>query len=373
VAKPLRGLDEKGMMDLLRGREDLRVGMVALSELGAARLTAKDQVWVEAGLAASPGPVLDELRRTSARVVLYARPGALPASLAGLPLRRGTFSPAAEARPARAAADVFPSGVVRLRSISEGSLEAPLAEAPWREAAVLAEGGRKGLLMGWFPLGGGKQALFLVLPPLWDLLFDPQADFAAREALEGLLTATWALAEREEGAFKVLRPRVAYSNLPFDLEFTLPGPAARQAGDLELRAREAGGRTERLELEAAAGGAYRARNISLPAGAWMLEMARGGEVSWRDSLPVQPRAALELSRIGFDRASLLAIAAASGGRVLEPDAAARVTSMLPDPRGSQIKVERTTAIRLYNTRLLFLLAVALLAASWLLRKRWDLD
>ena len=376
VVKPLRSLDEKGMMDLFNALDDARVELMSVEEIMARPLSAKDQVWVEAGVL-SRGGLLKTLRETSAKVVAYARPGALPADIAGVKVKRVEFSPGAETRAARAAADVFPDGVVRLKSIASRSLAAPASEPPWREAAVLSEGGRRGILMGWFPLGPGKEAFFLALPPMWDLLFDPQADFATRENLGQILRATALLAEREEGVVKAVHPRRAYAGIPFDLEFTLPASAeGRPASGLEVAVSSRNGEgAAKWPITGPGPETFRLEGRTLAAGRYTLSLMRGGELLWRDSLEVAAKPSLELARIGFDRPALLDMAGQSGGRLIapEPGEPSKVALTLPNLPGAQIKVERTQSTRLYNTRWQFLLAVLLLTASWLLRKRWDYD
>src|SRR5690606_36845285 len=135
----------------------------------------------------------------------------------------------------------------------------------------------------------------------------------------------------------------------------------------ELIVRAGGAEAERWLLQGPGPETFRLESRVLPAGAFALELRRGGRILWSDSLRVEPKAALELARIGFDRRALAGLASRSGGRVLASDTALRaVASWLPDLPGAQVRVERTEATRLYNTRLLFLLIVALLTASWLL-------
>jgi hypothetical protein len=374
VVKPLRSLDEKAMMDFLRSWEDVGVETPAADGIAAA--DEGDQVWVEASLLAAKPALLEALRASAASVVVYARPGGLPAALAGVRLSGRSFSAEAEIRISRSAADVFPPGVVRLKSISSGALELPAAGPPWREAAAATEGGRRGILAGWFPLGPAKEALFLALPRQWDLLFDPQADFAVRDNLSQTFRAAYRLADRGQGSVKAVRPAVAHAGVPFDLEFTLPEAAA--GGEVTEKAVltvRAGDRAaEGWTLQGPGPDVFRLEGRVLPAGTFVLELGRGGRILWNDTLRVAPKASLELARIGFDRGALSGLASRSGGRVLSPDtASAGVASWLPDLPGAQIRVERTESTRLYNTRLLFLLIVALLTASWLLRKRWNLD
>lgn len=376
LLRPLRSLDEKGMVDLLHGLGSLQVGTAAPEELAALALTARDQVWLDAEALAARPELQRALKVTPARVVVYARPGSLPSEVAGVKVNRLAFSTTSEVRPDRAAADVFPAGAIRLKSVSSRGLEAPAAEAPWREAATLLEGGRRGLLLGWFPLAPGKEGLFLALPSIWGLLFDPQADFAARENLEGLFAAAAALTERQEGAVKAQVPERVHAGLPFDLGYAVPAPRGGEGrGPLEVRAipLPGGGAGEAWPLSGPGPEIFRLEDRMLPAGAWALELARGGTVLRRDSLVSAPKAALELARLGYDRAALEELAAHSGGRVLAADSAGGVTSLLPDLPGAQVKAERTRSTRLHNTRWLFLLCVGLLAAAWLLRKRWDLD
>jgi hypothetical protein len=375
VIKPLRSLDEKAMMDFLRAWEDVRVETPAAEEIAGAG--AGDQIWVDASLPATKPGVLEALRATPASVIVYARHGSLPDALAGIRLSGLRFTAAAEVRVSRSAADVFPPGVVRLGSISSGALELPASGPPWREAAAATEGGRRGVLAGWFPLGPGKEALFLALPRQWDLLFDPQSDFAVRDNLAQTFRAAYRLAERELGAVKAHRPAVAHAGVPFDLEFAVPAATTGGEGgpgSLDVVARAGGKDAEVWTLKGPGPGTFRLEGRVLPAGSYTLELRRGGDPIWSDSLRVAPKASLELARIGFDRDGLSGLASRSGGRVLAPDPApAGVASWLPDLPGAQIRVERTEATRLYNTRLLFLLVVALLTASWLLRKRWNLD
>lgn len=384
IVKPLRSLDEKGMADILHGWSDASVAMVAPEDLPGRNLGPGDQVWVEAGLLASRPALLAALRAGKATAVVYARPGSLPAEVAGAPIRPLAFSRDAEVRPARAAADVFPDAVVRLKSVASAGIPVPAAGAPWREAAALTEGGRRGLLLAWFPLAPGRQGIFLALPPAWDLLFDPQADFAVRENLDGLLRAASRLAERQEGAVKAVLPHRVHAGVPFELEFTLPPPRGEEdGGDLEVKAHALGaagaagpaGQGKAAESWRLAGPGpetFRLEGASLPEGRWILELERGGRKLWSDSLISAPKASLELARIGFDREALREMAVRSGGGLIEPDSGG-VTSLLPELRGAQIRSERTRVARLHNTLWQFLLAVGLLASSWLLRKRWNLD
>lgn len=383
LVKPLKSLDEKAMVDLLHAAGLASVVMAEAAELASLGLTERDQVWTDAGFVSSRPALSTVLKSTPAAVLLYARPGGLPADIAGHRPKSQTFGPGAEVRPTAAAAADFPSGVVRLKAVATAPVSVPVAATVgWRPAAVLAEGGRQGLLMAWFPLAPGKDGLFLALPSSWNLLFDPQADFSARENLDGLYRAAFALAARREGAVRALVPPRAYADIPFDLEYALPAPGAGESGPLDVvaRVKSGSGTPSVWPLAGDPPGTFRLEDRTLPRGTFVLELRRRGRALRSDTLEVDAREALELSRIGFDRDALDALAARTGGQVLSPAPGSEtgagpsaVTSKLPNLAGAQIKTERVTATRLHNTRWQFLLAAALLSLSWFLRKRWDLD
>ena len=390
VLKPVRSLDEKGMLDILHAWEETGASAQSREELAKGPLTDKDQVWVEAS-AFSASSVAAALKDIPAKVVVYARADGNPPDLringATVPWRE--FSPAGEVRVAKGAEEFFPDEVVRLKSLSDDPMFLPAAGAPWKEVAGVGEAGKRGLLMARFPLGPGKQAFFFVLPPIWTQLFDPQGDFAVRENIAGYIRAIAGLADRESSQLQVSRPQRVYHQVPFAMEFRLPADrgagaaGAAPATSPELRIAGPGFSREFALSPPGPGGSgergeYRLEVPALEAGAYRLELRFRGEAVWSDSLRVEPREALELARIGFDRASLEQLASLSGGRVLESLAGeagdtAQVAAWLPKASSAQIRTELTRDFPLYNTRWLFLAVFALLAAAWTLRKKWDFD
>jgi hypothetical protein len=396
VYRPVRSLDEKGMIGILQAWEGAGVSFFGGEDLGGLNgLKARDgdQVWVEAG-SLGAGRLSAWLRETGARVVVYARrePGRI-LQVTGADRRPWQrFSALAEIKPGKAAAEAFPDEAVRLKSLADSPLELP--EAGDDALVEVREGGKRGMLMGRIALGEGKRALFLALPAVWGPLFDPQGDFATRENIAAYVKAAYRLAELEDGTARVSLPDRAWHRVPFDADVRLPDRAAaasKGGGPAALSAEAIDGSSFSQTWTAPApgggdGSGFRVRGISLPRGKYRLELRAGGEALWRDSLMVLPKAALELARIGFDRAALEDAASRSGGRVVgdagpAASGAAEVASGLPSGPlsglpalpGAQIRMERTTAIRLYNTLAQCLLILAFLSLSWFLRKKWDID
>ena len=386
VLRPIRSLDEKGMLGILQAWEGTRVAFFGAEDIGRLSPAAGDQVWVEAG--ALTGSLRAWLLKTPAQAVVYARSeaGRNVQVTGGARSPWHAYSPAAEIKAGRLADEAFPDEAVRLKNLADAPLELPDAEAGAR--VEVREAGRRGMLMGRIPLGDGRQAFFFCLPAVWGPLFDPQGDFATRENIAAYVKAAYALASEESGAVRVSRPARAYHEVPFDVDVRIP--SARMAG-----AAGAAGDAKPAPAELAVSGPgfdrawtlpeshgrealeSRIKGISLPRGAYRLELRAGPQILWRDSLTVAPRAALELARIGFDRPSLDDAASRSGGRVLEPaaaeSAAPGVTFVLPELPGAQIRMEKTASIRLYNTLAQCLLVLLLLSSSWYLRKKWDFD
>lgn len=387
IVKPIRSLDEKGMIDILSATETERVVFVGMDELAHLPLTPRDQVWLDAGALPSgshpfqSGP-LAAVSASSAKLVLYARPGS-GSGAHGLPALSGAwhgFTPGAEITAGKSAADAFPDEVVRVKGLSQSPLEAPEAGAGASRLVDVAEGGKRAMLMGRIALAPGRRALFFVLPGIWSQLFDPQADFATRGNISAYVRAAEALADQEDGSIQVTRPLRVYHDVPFAMEIRLPEPEhaegganARKEARGDLRLNIAGsGSTRNLPPDAREnpdGPAW--KSISLPQGAYRLALLRNAVTVWTDSLIVAPGAALELARIGFDLPGLEEAASRSGGRVLRPDP--KVTYTLPNLPNAQIRMEKTQSFRLYNTLPLFIIALLLLSCSWLLRKKWDID
>ncbi|MDB5102811.1 MAG: hypothetical protein JWP91_500 [Fibrobacteres bacterium] len=381
VFRPVRSLDEKGMLAGLQSWEGTRVSFFGIEDIGRLALSTKDQVWVEAG-SAGPGRLQSWLGTIPAKVVVYSRiePGRTPqVTESGKAVWR-TFSPVAEIKPVRAAAEAFPDEVVRLKSLADASLDAP--EWGGETLVEIREGAKRGMLMGRIPLGTGKRAFFFCLPAVWGPLFDPQGDFATRENIAAYVRAAQRLAAVEEGAVSASRPARAYHLVPFDVGIRLPEKREAEAGKshagpLVFSISGGGFSREWPRPEGNGAGEFLVKGIAVPKGDYRMELRAGTQILWSDSLPVAPKAALELARIGFDRAILGDAASRSGGRVLEPEleghAPGGVTSMLPTLPGAQIRMEKTSAIHLYNTLAQCLFILALLSLSWFLRKKWDID
>jgi hypothetical protein len=373
VLKPIRSLDEKAMLGVLQEWEGARVSFFAAEEAADLKLTADDQIWVEAGMLGPQGRLLSWLQTTPAKVAVYSRPDAgrnpqLP-GLSGAPWR--PFSPSAEVKAGKIAADPFPDEVVRLKGLTPDAVELPEASgSAWVEAI---EGRNRGMLMGRLDLGRDKHAFYFALPAIWAPLFDPQGDFTLRGNVESYVKAAQVLAGLEDGTVRVSRPARAYDGVPFEFGARLPegpGGAKRDSGVVVLSV--TGGEGYAREWRQT-GRELLVKDMALPAGRYRLELKADGKGLWSGSLDVSPKATLELARIGFDRAALEDAASRSGGSVLRPAAGEDVASMLPNLPAAQIRVEKTASIRLYNTFAQCFLILALLALSWLLRKKWDLD
>gem|GEM_PF-2762356 len=387
VFRPIRGLDEKGMVDVLSAWEGTRVAFFGIGDSARFSPAAQDQIWVEAG-SAPPGSRLHAwLEGARAKVVLYARPGpGRNVRVSGLDAGTWlTYPVSAGIKAGRQAAEAFPADIVRLKAISSAPLAAPDADAGGEVLVEAGDGGRRGMIMGRIPLGPGKQAFFFCLPAIWGALFDPQGDFATRENIAAYIRSAHALADRNEDAARVSFPGRVFDGVPFDLSVSLPH--RRKAAGTDIP----GGGPYVLGMSGTefsrewpidsggggGGGEVVIGGVSLPAGDYRLELRSGAETLWRDSLIVAPKAALELARIGFDMDALGEAAARSGGRMVSPGTGgpdpARVSSVLPELEAAQVRAEKTRAVPLYNTLYQLLLVVLLLSLSWVLRKKWDID
>jgi hypothetical protein len=379
VLKPLRSLDERGMLDALRSEGNLEITFFSAAGGAFPPAGPADQIWLEAGEAAD-AKLLAWLRGQPAKVVIYARSGedgfAYPGpasrtrSLPGIaPGAWPEFSAAAGIKPARAAAEAFPDDVVRLKSLSQDPVRAP-APPPGGAWVEIQEGSKRGMLMGRIDLGQGKRAFFFCLPAIWGGLFDPQGDFSARGNIGAYVQAAHALAGREEGAARVSLPPRVVAGIPFDADIGLPEGARGEAAFGLAGSGFAREWTRPAGL--AAGQAWTARDLSLPAGRYRAWARAGSDTLWRDSLTAVPREALEMARLGFAAASLGDLAARSGGAMLRP-AGTEVTSLLPQLPAAQIRMDRADSLRFYNTLPLCLFILALLGLAWVLRKKWDFD
>jgi hypothetical protein len=379
VLRPVRSLDEKGMLGILQSWEGTRVDFFGPEDVGQARFAPApgDQIWVEAG--SLSGRLQAWLAGAAAKAVVYVRSEAgRGPQVPGIPAKAWrAFSAAAELKASRSAAEAFPDEAVRLKSLADAPLELP--EAGEGTLVEAREGGKRGMLMGRIPLGEGRRAFFFCLPAVWGPLFDPQGDFATRENIAAYVRAAHALAAREDGTVRVTLPARAYHQVPFDVDAHAPDKPgdAKAAGSLVFAAvPERGGApafSQSWTGPPAGAADARIKGVSLAQGRYRLELRAGADVLWRDSLDVLPRAALELARIGFDRGTLDDAATRSGGRVIEPGVSSMLPGALPDLPGAQIRMEKTSSIRLYNTLVQCLLILALLSLSWLLRKKWDFD
>jgi hypothetical protein len=382
ILKPIRSLDERGMADALRAEGNLNVTFFAAEEIAGVAPAASDQVWMEAGALAN-AKLAAWLGNQAGKAVIYARAGedgfgraaAGPRTLPGLPDAPWMdFTPAAEIKSGKSASDAFPDEVVRLKSLSPDPMRAP--PAPARGTSVeIREGTQRAMLMGRIPLGRGKRAFFFCLPAIWGNLFDPQGDFSTRENIGSYVRAAYALAAQEESAARVSLPRRAIAGIPFDAEIDLPEGAGEAAQGAICAFGAAGSAFSKEWVRPSAAGNvsdWTAKAIVLPAGRYRLWVRAGADTLWRDSLVALPQEALEMARLGFDAGSLADLAARSGGALLRPSGS-EVTSLLPSLPDAQLRMDRTVAIRLYNTLPIALLVLVLLSASWALRKKWDFD
>jgi len=384
ILKPIRSLDERGMVDALRAEGNLNVTFFAAEEAAGLAPAAGDQVWIEAGALAN-AKLSAWLGSQAGKAVIYARtgedvfgraPAAGQRTLPGLPDAPWTeFTAAAEIKSGKSASDAFPDEVVRLKSLSSDPIRAP--EAPARGTWVeIREGAKRAMLMGRIPWGQGKRAFFFCLPAIWGNLFDPQGDFSTRENIGAYVRSAYAMAGQEVSAARVSLPHRAIAGIPFDAEIDSPEAAAGEAGlgAAAVFGVAGPGLSKEWVKPASAGSAadWTAKAIALPAGRYRLWVRAGADTLWRDSLQAYPQEALELARLGFDAGSLADLAARSGGALLRPSGS-EVTSLLPTLPDAQMRMDRTVAIRLYNTLPIALLVLILLSTSWALRKKWDFD
>ncbi len=382
VFRPVRSLDEKGMLGILQAWEGTRVTFFGAEDLARLRLTSKDQVWIESA-SLGAGGLMAWLLASPAKVVVYSRPGSVRnLRVAGLPNpSRHIFTPAAEITVGRQAADAFPVEVARLKSLTPEGMEAP--EAAGEAWVELSEDGKRGLLMGRIALGQGKKAFYFGLPALWTTLFDAQGDYGARENIAAYVKAAAMLAQTDDGTVKVTRPLRSYEGVPFDIEVIVPAEGARSGPAVFSVSGGPGYAREWPQADGVKAGAadkagtIRIKSLRLARGTYLLRLRSGSETLWSDSLEAAPKAALELSRIGFDVPALQDAASRSGGAVLAPPTGGggspQVTAMLPRLPAAQIRMETTVSTPLYNTPLQCALILLLLSCSWLLRKKWDLD
>jgi hypothetical protein len=364
--KPLRSLDEKGLFDALRLETGGEIAFFAAEETDRLSLSAGDQVWLEAD-ALADSALARWLRSQPGKVVVYARGG--PARTSGLPGLSGewrTLSGAASVRAVGRAAEAFPDEVARLGDLTRASLRVP--PAPERGlAAEVREGGFRGMLMGRIGIGGDKRALFLCLPAIWGDLFDPQGDFAMRENIGAYVRAAHVLADRDDGAARAVLPKRAFAGKSFDVPIDMPDGAGEAAFGLAGRefARE-------WPRPSGARAGWTVKDIGAPPGRYRAWIRAGADTVWRGALEAAPAEALEMARLGFDEEALADLARASGGSVLRP-ARGEVASVLPQVAAAQTRTVSEVPLRLYNTLPMCLAILALLAASWVLRKKWNLD
>ncbi len=380
VLRPVHSLDEKGMLDILFASELEHIAFFGMDELGGLRLTAKDQVWLEAGALSKSSRLLTALKGLTAQVVIYVRTESdgEGRDLPGLPRTWREFSSLAEIKVSKSAAEAFPDEVVRLKGLTEASLKMPELVGTATSLVEVAEGGRRGILMGRITLSGGKSAFVFLLPRIWNSLFDPQSDFTVRANIAAYIRTAKSLAGFDEGALRVSRPSRIYAQVPFDMDFHVPGPGV--PGSLVLSITGTGNDRKLPSVAQDNFGELKWHGLLLPEGKYRMALDRGEETLWSDTLEVASKAALELARIGFDDVALEESARRSGGRLLVSDShphgrkdSTEVLSMLPKLPAAQIRMDKTQAYRLYNTLFLFLAVLVCLSISWYLRKKWDLD
>lgn len=388
IYKPIRSLDEKGMLDILSNSDSLPIGFFGSDEWASLKVNGRDQVWVESEALVQGSGLIKLLESSPAKVVLYARPGTDVRRSSPWPV--GTwqnFSPAAEIQVSQQVAEDFPDAIVHLKDLTGRSLVAPIASGQLQAVVGLREAGKQGVLIGRTSLSNGKRALVFPLPKIWEEIFNPQVDFAIRANISAYIHAVRALANLDEGIIRAVCPSRAFHMVPFDLEFQMPEswPSVSISVEDAIRTLKLNvvTTTSRRALPLTTTGNSRNlnwRGLSLPEGQYSLELTNGETVLWKDSIDVASRIALELAHIGFDESALAEAAAQSGGRILLPESSkapssnsAKVTSLLPDLPSAQTRMEKTKTVRLYNTVPLFIAVFLLLSIAWLLRKKWDLD
>jgi hypothetical protein len=396
ILRPVHSLDEKGMLDILSASDSDQVVFFSAEELPGLKLSANDQIWVDSRALFESRRLMAVLQSVPAKIVVYVRPEFEGGNRLSSPLPGAwkKFSPAAQIKVSRAAADEFPDDVVRLRGLTQSSLEAPEVGSSVTSLVEIVEGDKRGLLLGRMNLAGRKGVLFFVLPMIWSELFDPQADFSIRANITGYFQAIKAISDLEDGTIQVTVPKRAFHLVPFNMHFRIPESVvinARMVSQVALDSSRSiplslsisgVGYTQKLGL-ATRENLHEPewKGIVLSQGRYKVRLSLGDSSLWSDSLEVAPILALELARIGFDEVSLSEMALRSAGRVLVENAnnqlgsadSVPVSSRLPKLPPTQVRMEKAQNFRLYNNRPLFFTIFGLLALSWFLRKKWDFD
>ncbi len=395
VARPLRSLDEKGLFEILSESQSHDLIFFSMEEFPGMRVTSKDQIWIESGLFPQAGKELGALQQSPGKVVVYSRISEIknqrrPAFLDG---NWNAFSPASEIKVARSVSEQFPDEILSLKAVSPKGVKAPALNQGLTALVEVSEGDHRGLLVGKLSLGGGKGALFLILPDIWNFFFDPQADFGPRSNITAYIKFARNLADRQDNTIRISKPNRAYESVPFDIAYHLPdslsiGHRAANRDDSTLKLWIAGSNGTRtgskgtriLPLVQAGHEEDPVwKSIILDPGQYEITLQKGSQKLRSDSLEVAPKIVLELAKIGFDETTLNELASRSGGRLISQakytvalDTNA-VSSVLPSLPAAETRVEKTKSIRLFNTIPLFFFILLPLALAWLMRKKWDFD
>lgn len=223
VLKPIHSLDEKAMFDILHQSEVFKLEFFEIKELNALPLTEDDQVWMEweslgSNSQATLEKVKDWIEKAPAKMVFYAGPSfqenVLKKNSTHLSLSnlvRVDLIPNQEWKLFNVNASVsinasigegqlrvahaFPDEIVKLKDMSPTAISAMNYDSSSQSLVSIKEGQSRGIVMGKFSLGSGKQFLWFSLPGIWNEIFSAQVDYPTHRRIMGFVNSVCDLAE----------------------------------------------------------------------------------------------------------------------------------------------------------------------------------
>ncbi len=369
---PLRTLEERTLVDALRRETDISLNLVREEEFLQKKSALGGQVWVSAQNFSGSAALRAFLSTTEVKVLLYS-PGEFDSRLQPLlmaPADVRSFSESALLQRIQGPHhSMIPEGV-GLGKVSETPLKLPLERGMAWSAISLREGDHKGVLLGALQTRDGVVYRHFVLPRVWSRLFTPRPNFGSEALWRDLVRFAVQIASYRPDAAELYLPPHVVAGIPFDLSVRLP-PKVDAKASVGTRLRVESSEDVRDYEGIEERGRTVFPNLVLPEGKAVLEIFTGSESKVRDSLEVTPRILRELFRIGYDEPALSRMASAGGGNLLYESQSAPLE--LPALPVAEMREIRDKTILLYNTRVQLLLVAFLLACSWLLRKRLNLD
>ncbi len=368
---PFRSLEERALVDALRRWPEASVNLIKSEEISDIIPGPGEQVWISVANLMNSSVLRAYAARNASGILLYA-PGGFDVRLQSLlvaPVEIRSFSESALMRKGEGLSRFsVPDGLL-LGKMAIGPLSLPLEGGHAQSSVQVTEAGQRGVLLGTLETREGFFRHW-VLPRAWPRFFTNRPAFGSEALWQDLVQSAVRIAGSRPGMAEMYYPREVIAGVPFDISGRLPSGAkgvASEAPRLRVMSAEGVGEHAGKAVE----GNVVFQNLRLPEGRVGLELVYGGEVAAHDSLEVVSKQRVELSRIGYDEAALAHMAASGGGQVLrESDGALAVIPELPNAELSEV---RETVYPLYNTVVQVLLVSLLLAGSWLLRKRVNLD